>query len=541
VTKVLTVEQMQAVEQAADAAGLTYDKMMENAGRAIAEAILKKWPDAAAWNVAVVVGPGNNGGDGLVAGHYLAEAGAQISVYLTRERDEDDLNFKRIKTHEPLIAVAEQDQRWRVLSNLMASSDMVIDAVFGTGFKLPIKGTAKDVLARIGSELEKREQRPVMVAVDCPSGLDCDTGEIAGELLQADLTVTLAAAKIGQFNFPGADFVGELSVGDIGLDPAQEELATVPLDLADPSLVRTFVRPRPRNSHKGTFGTAVVTAGSVNFPGALALAGTAAYRVGAGLVTLASVKEIQVGLIGVLPEATWIILPDEMGVIAESAAEVLREALAKVSALLIGPGFGTERTTGAFLERLFASEEHGREEIGFIHTDTGPDEVSLPTCVIDADGLKLLSSMESWPDRIPHPSVLTPHPGEMSILTGMPIEDIQMDRLNVAASYAGKWGHVVILKGAFTVVASPDGRRALIPFATPALAHAGTGDVLAGAVTGLIAQGVEPYQAAVLGAYLHGRAGEMAADWHQSTAGVIAGDVADFLPFALAELAPEAA
>lgn len=537
-SKVLTVEQMQAVERAADAAGLTYDKMMENAGRAIAGAILEQWPDAASWKVVVIAGPGNNGGDGLVAAHYLAEAGAQISIYLTRDRGEDDLNFKRIKTHEPLVAVAEQDQRWRVLSNLMASSDLVIDAVFGTGFKLPIKGTAKDVLARVGSELQKRAQPPLIVAVDCPSGLDCDTGEIADEALRADLTVTLAAAKVGHFIFPGADFVGEISIGDIGLDPAQEELAAVPLDLADSSFVKTFVPPRPRDSHKGTFGTAVVAAGSVNFPGALALAGIAAYRVGTGLVTLASVREIQAGLIGVLPEATWIILPDEMGVIAESAAEVLREGLSKVSALLIGPGFGTERTTGAFLERLFASEEHGREGIGFLHTDTAPDEVSLPTCVIDADGLKLLSSLESWTDRIPHPSVLTPHPGEMSILTGLAIDEIQADRLEIAASYAGKWGHVVVLKGAFTIVAAPDGRRALIPFATPALAHAGTGDVLAGAATGLIAQGVEPYQASVLGAYLHGRAGELAADWHQSTAGVIASEVADFLPLSLAELQP---
>jgi hydroxyethylthiazole kinase-like uncharacterized protein yjeF len=538
VSKVLTVEQMQAVEQAADAAGLTYAKMMENAGHAIAEAILDHWPDVASWSVAVIVGPGNNGGDGLVAAHYLAEAGAKISIYLTRERGEDDLNFQRIKELEPLVAVAEQDQRWRVLSNLMASSDLVIDAVFGTGFKLPIKGTAKDVLARAGSELQKRAQPPLIVAVDCPSGLDCDTGEIADEALRADLTVTLAAAKVGHFIFPGADFVGEILIGDIGLDPAQEELAAVSLDLADPSFVKAIVPPRPRDSHKGTFGTAVVAAGSVNFPGALALAGTAAYRVGTGLVTLASVKEIQAGLIGVLPEATWIILPDEMGVIAESAAEVLREGLSRVSALLIGPGFGTERTTGAFLERLFASEEHGREGIGFLHTGAAPEEVSLPTCVIDADGLKLLSSLENWPDRIPHPSVLTPHPGEMSILTNLAIDEIQADRLDIAASYAGKWGHVVVLKGAFTVVAAPDGRRALIPFATPALAHAGTGDVLAGAVTGLIAQGVGPYQAAVLGAYLHGRAGELAADWHQSTAGVLASEVADFLPLSLAELLP---
>jgi hydroxyethylthiazole kinase-like uncharacterized protein yjeF len=536
VSKVVTVEQMRSIEQAANAAGLTYDQMMENAGRAIASVIMERWPEVGSWKVVILVGPGNNGGDGLVVGHYLAEAGAQLSLYLTREREEDDTNLVRIKKHEPLVAIAEQDQRWRVLSNLMASSDMVIDAVFGTGFKLPLKGTPKEVLERAQGELGKRKRLPVIVAVDCPSGLDCDTGEIAPEALSADLTVTLAAAKAGQFVFPGAAHVGDLVVGDISLDPDQDELSAVKLDLADAAFVAPLVPARPRNSHKGTFGQVVVAAGSVNFPGAVALAGTAAYRVGAGLVTLASIKEIYSGLIGALPEATWLILPEETGVIAESAAEVLRAGLEKKTALLIGPGFGTEPTTGAFLDRLLASKNYGRAGIGFIPANEPHAQTKLPPCVVDADGLKLLVELDGWQERLPHHSILTPHPGEMAVLTGLEVEAIQADRLQVAAKYALEWGHIVILKGAYTIVAAPDDRMALIPFATSALAHAGTGDVLAGAVAGLLGQGVEPFFAAVLGAYLHGRAGEMAGEWHQTTAGVMAGDVADFLPLALAEL-----
>jgi hydroxyethylthiazole kinase-like uncharacterized protein yjeF len=536
VSKVVTVEQMRSIEQAANAAGLTYDQMMENAGRAIASVIMERWPEVGSWKVVILVGPGNNGGDGLVVGHYLAEAGAQLSLYLTREREEDDTNLVRIKKHEPLVAIAKQDQRWRVLSNLMASSDMVIDAVFGTGFKLPLKGTPKEVLERAQGELGKRKRLPVIVAVDCPSGLDCDTGEIAPEALSADLTVTLAAAKAGQFVFPGAAHVGDLVVGDISLDPDQDELSAVKLDLADAAFVAPLVPARPRNSHKGTFGQVVVAAGSVNFPGAVALAGTAAYRVGAGLVTLASIKEIYSGLIGALPEATWLILPEETGVIAESAAEVLQAGLEKKTALLIGPGFGTEPTTGAFLDRLLASKNYGRAGIGFIPANEPHAQTKLPPCVVDADGLKLLVELDGWQERLPPHSILTPHPGEMAVLTGLEVEAIQADRLQVAAKYALEWGHIVILKGAYTIVAAPDDRMALIPFATSALAHAGTGDVLAGAVAGLLGQGVEPFFAAVLGAYLHGRAGEMAGEWHQTTAGVMAGDVADFLPLALAEL-----
>ncbi|MFN2273849.1 MAG: NAD(P)H-hydrate dehydratase, partial [Anaerolineales bacterium] len=439
-----------------------------------------------------------------------------------------------------LIAVAEQDQRWRVLSNLIASSDMVIDAVFGTGFRLPIKGTSQDVLKRAAAELAKRAAPAVVVAVDCPSGLDCDTGEIASEAIRADLTVSLAAAKVGLFKFPGANYVGELSIGDIGLDPEQEEIRSIKFDLADESFVNPLMPPRPRDSHKGTFGTVVITAGSINFPGAAVLAGTAAYRIGAGLVTLATVKDVQLGMMGALPEATWLILPDEMGVIAENAAEILQQGLRKATALLIGPGFGTDRTTRAFLDRLLTSGEIGRDKIGFLHGEsTSAGKTSLPPCVVDADGLKLLAGVEDWPDRLPQISVLTPHPGEMSNLTGLEIDEIQSERVRIASEYARQWRHVVILKGAFTIVAAPDGRQALIPFATSALAHAGTGDVLSGMVAGLVAQGMEPYSAAVLGAYLHGRAGELAAAWHQTTASVMAGDVADFIPLALTELTSE--
>jgi len=537
VSKVVTVEQMQVIEKAANASGLSYDQMMENAGRSIAEAVLDRWPEAAGWKVLVLAGPGNNGGDGLVAGHYLAEAGAQVSVYLTRERDESDPNFVRMKAHEGLIAVAGQDQRWRVLNSLIESCDLLLDAVLGTGFKLPIKGSPQEVLERARAGLEKRAERPIVVAVDCPSGLDCDSGEAADETLQASLTVTLAAAKVGHFLFPGADFVGELLIGAIGLDEDQPELKAVKLGLADAGYAARLVPERPRQSHKGTFGTVVVAAGSVNFPGALALAGSAAYRVGTGLVKLASVREIQTGLIGALPEATWLILPDETGVIAESAADILREGLTRISALLVGPGLGTERTTGAFLDRLLADGNRSREGIGFLHAADAVEEPPLPRCVVDADGLKLLAGLEDWQERLPEGSVLTPHPGEMAALTGLPVAEIQSDRLATAAEYAGRWGHVVILKGAFTVVAAPDGRIALVPFATPALAHAGTGDVLAGAVAGLLAQGMDAFEAAVLAAFLHGRAGELAAEWHQTTASVLAGDVADFLPLAIAELA----
>jgi hydroxyethylthiazole kinase-like uncharacterized protein yjeF len=542
VKKIVTVRQMRAIEQAADASGLTYEQMMENAGRAIAAEILERFPNVADMRVAILVGPGNNGGDGLVTGHYLSEGGAQVGAYLFGEREEGDQNLARLKSEGGLIAESSEDQRWRVLTNLVDSADVLIDALLGTGTSLPLRGEIKKGLQRVGAALERLGGRPYVVAVDCPSGLDCDSGEVAAEALCADLTVTLAAAKVGLVQFPGANYVGELVIADIGIPQEQKELSGVELEMPTPDVLRDWLPKRPRDAHKGTFGRLIVNAGSVNYPGAAVLAGEAAYRVGAGLVTMAVPASIQVLIVGTLPEATWLLLPHEMGVVAEAAKEILAEELKGTEALLVGPGFGREEATKSYLEALFGGRVPSkRHPIGFV-TETTPEETQqpnpLPPCIVDADALNLLSELEDWPKRLPAGTILTPHPGEMSRLTGEAVSEIQADRLGCARRWATQWGQVVVLKGAFTVVASPDGRAALIPFATAALARAGTGDVLAGAISGLRAQGLAPFEAAVLGAYLHGRAGEIAAEYAGTSASVLAGDVASALAEAIAEIGP---
>jgi hydroxyethylthiazole kinase-like uncharacterized protein yjeF len=535
--KIVTVEKMRAIEKTAEASGLTYELMMENAGRAVAEAIQEHWPDFSGMNVLILVGTGNNGGDGLVAGHYLAQAGAEVHVYLTRERTEEDANYLRLEKQACQITNAEADPNWQTLREMVNHADMILDAVLGTGFQLPLKGVAKDLLGLVKNELQLRDRLPVVVAVDCPSGLDCDTGQIAEETLFCDLTVTLAAAKPGLISFPGANAVGQLVVADIGIKADQEEFADVDLELASSDVVKSWLPARPKDAHKGTFGRALIVAGSVNFPGSVVLAGLGAYRVGAGLVTLAVPAPIQPMLVPQLPEATWIVLPHEMGVIAEGAEIVLKEELETTQALLLGPGFGQDPATETFLER-FLSMAAGisRGMIGFLHSEERERApISLPPCVVDADGLKLLKRIPNWPNLLPRPSVLTPHPGEMAVLTDLPKDEIQKDRVGAAKGWAKRWGHVVVLKGAFTVIAAPDGRASVLPFATPGLARAGTGDVLAGAIVGFQAQGLAAYEAAVLGAFVHGRAGELAAEM-MGAASVLAGDVTDSLIEGMVEL-----
>jgi len=544
-TKVVTVAEMKAIEAAADRAGVSYATMMDAAGSAVAEHILARVASPASERVVVLCGPGNNGGDGLVAAGRLAEAGAQTAVYASGPLDEDDPKVQRLRAQSVFIADAANDQRWRVLKNLLGGVTVLVDAVFGTGARLPLSGKPGDLIKWAGKYLADRtDNPPQIVAVDCPSGLNCDTGELDANALAADVTVTFAAVKRGQFCYPGAEAVGDLVVADIGVgDLGLPELDAIEVELATPDVVRALLPERPSHAHKGTFGRALVAAGSVNYTGAAYLAGAAAYRVGAGLVTLAVPGPVHAALAGRLPEATWLMLPHEMGVVAAGAAEVIREAYSQSQALLVGPGFGTEKETGDFIRRWLGVDEAGgqrRGALGFVSSQTGPGELdassAMPPTVVDADALKLMSRIEGWPERLPRGAVLTPHPGEMSILTGLDKDAIQADRLEVARKYAMQWGHVVVLKGAYSIVAAPDGRATLQPFATAALARAGTGDVLAGVIAGLLAQGLASYEAAVAGAYLHGLAGVLAAQALGSTASVLAGDVLEGLIEAMREL-----
>jgi NAD(P)H-hydrate epimerase len=530
---------MRQIEKAADKSGLSYAQMMENAGAAVADEIEKLAGSISGKRIVLLVGSGNNGGDALVAGHYLAETGAIVSGYLIKELPEDDPNLKRLTERGLLMAVANQDQRARVLSNQIQSADIIVDGILGTGFRLPLKGGAKDVLGRVRRELRRRENAPLVVAVDCPSGLDCDTGEVAEETLEANLTVTLAAAKPGLMRFPGAEYVGRIVIGDIGIPSDQEELATVTEEIASKEMVRAWMPARPKDAHKGTFGRVVVTAGSINYPGAAALAGVAAYRVGAGLVTMAVPGNIQPLIATLLPEATWLVLPHELGAIAESAADVLAGEMEGTDVLLLGPGFGTDATTGRFIKRLLESQRaSSKGKIGFRSEDlkSGEPQNPLPPCIVDADGLKLLAEIDDWHKLLPEQSILTPHPGEMAVITGEDKSLIQKDRDKTAVKWAKKWGHIVVLKGANTVVGAPDGASTTLPFATAALARAGTGDVLAGAIAGLRAQGVSAYKAAILGGFLHGMAGEYAAEIVGSEVSVLAGEIAEALPNVIADL-----
>lgn len=561
--KLVTVEQMRAIEQATDAAGTSYDEMMQYAGQAVAETVKQLLErGGSGQRVAVLVGPGNNGGDGLVAACVLAEeTDAEVGCYLLKARTDDDEVYIEAREAGVFIATAEDDTRWRVLKNLVGSADIVVDALLGTGARLPIEGDLQKLLTHAANAITNPplavdewipptvwpalpvgspQHGKLVVAVDCPSGLDSDTGELDPVAIPADYTVTFAAAKRGQVIFPGARAVGELIVADIGTPDDLAELEAIDLDLASAALIKGLLPARSIDSHKGTYGRTAVIAGSINYVGAASLASEAAYRAGTGLVTAAVPASIHAALAAGLREATWILLPQDMGVISEEAVNVLQDELGEVNAVLLGPGLGHEEATDAFIRRLFQGQQRAhRGSLGFGNRAEAAEasederfEFNAPL-VIDADGLNLLSRIDDWWTTLPEGTVLTPHPGEMARLSQLEMDAIQADRIGIARAKAADWGCVLALKGAYTVVAAPDGRTVVIPIATDALATAGTGDVLSGCIAGFASQGLDPFDAAVVGAYVHGIAGRLAGEGGSSRS-TVAGDVLAALSHALA-------
>jgi hydroxyethylthiazole kinase-like uncharacterized protein yjeF len=541
--KFMSVAEMQAVEKESDASGWTYPQMMEDAGGGLADTVEDIYGDLKGEGVLGLVGSGNNGGDTLVALAQLAGQGWQASAYIVRPRPKQDPLLDRFQKAGGILHELKNDPDFKSLSDLVSRHALLLDGVLGTGIHLPLKGEVARALAAVQKVLADSADAPIVVAVDVPSGVDCDSGEAAPETLSADMTVTMAAVKHGLLKFPAYNKVGDLTVVGIGLPEGGETLdawKVVTRFVADEDYVRSVMPQRALDAHKGTFGTALVVAGSINFTGAVLLSGEAAYRAGTGLVTACVPAPLHTVLAGQLPEATWVLLPHEMGVVAAEAAEVVLENLGRATAMLVGCGFGQEDTTARFLERLIGAEAGSdHHHIGFMpaaRSEKGDEKSHLPPLVIDADGLKLLARIQNWHKFLPAPAVLTPHPGEMSVLTGLSSDEIQTDRIQIAERFSRQWGHVVVLKGAFTVVAEPEGRTALIPVASPALARAGTGDVLAGLVTGLRAQGMPAFEAAVAGAWIHAQAGIRAAEILGATACVLAGDVLGAVPDVMTDL-----
>ncbi len=510
--KIVTAEQMRHIEEECAKISIPPDVLMENAGKAFAEEV-KKLTGIERQHFLCLVGPGNNGGDGLVAARYLREWGAEASVYLCASRASSDKNYELVARRGVACIDGTNDPHLAQFDRLLSKSTVIIDALFGTGKVRPLTGVYAHVLDKVA---DARRGKPLrIISLDLPSGLDANTGAIDSHTPCADDTITLGFPKLGLFNFPGAERVGRLSVVDIGIPARLADEISV--ELLTNEWAKSVLPKRSLSANKGTFGKVLVVAASINYIGAAYLACEGALRVGAGLVTLATAASLQSILAAKLTEVTYLPLPEsEPSIISPEAAEVLQLHLAEYDVLLVGCGLGQSPSVVDFLGSLLSKKR-------------------LPRLVLDADALNMLAKIPDWWQKLPRDAILTPHPGEMARLANMTIEAVQFDRLGTAQKTSQKWQKIVVLKGAYTVVAEPGGQVRISPFANPGLASAGTGDVLSGAIAGLLGQGLSYFDAASLGVYLHGKVGEMVKS-RLGDAGMVASDLLPELPRAINQL-----
>jgi ADP-dependent NAD(P)H-hydrate dehydratase / NAD(P)H-hydrate epimerase len=507
--KIVSVAQMRALEAAAFAAGISEVELQRQAGTAVAEEVYRCLEPGG--RVVVLVGHGNNGRDGAVAAGWLLGRGVRVDLVLAPRHAVtlDELADLRAKG---AATVASDDPQ--AIRGVLGGATLAVDALAGIG----VKGALREPLKSLARELNAFGERLRIVALDLPSGVDADTGEVPGEAVWADSTVTLGGVKQGLLRFPAAERVGLLIPREIEIPPAAD--SELPYTALDAAKLGRLVPPRPLDAHKYRFGRVLVIAGSDHFLGAPVLSAGGAARVGAGLVTVGSTRDVRLNVAAHLPEVTFT-ATDIRSADGATAATALEPYLRSHASVVIGPGLGRGPSITAFVAEVLRLR---------------PREHRL---VVDADGLTALAEISDWPSLLGPNAVLTPHSGELERLVGQP-PDATEPAWQHAGRLAQQWGCVLVAKGPFTCVAAPDGRVGVWPRANPALATGGTGDVLAGLTAGLLGQGAPVWEAAQLAVGVHALAAEKVVRDHRWRT-LLASDLLDAVPATLRTLADAAA
>lgn len=513
--KIVNTEQMRQFENAQVDAGVSLDQLMENAGLAIARSISNLLDGTRGKRVVVLVGQGNNGGDGMVAAKYLTDWGAVVTLYLTSPTKREDKFSECIERRIRVVDAKDDLEHWQ-LASYVSLADVVVDAVLGIGGRAQLPPNLLSIF-KVLNDAHPAKSLCRYVAIDIPTGVDADTGQCDKFAFDATNTFALGYPKLGSILFPGASKVGKLETIPIGLTNAEDQ--NINVDLIDPEYASKVLPSRKPNGHKGSYGEVLVIGGSKEYVNAPTLVAAAAYRSGAGLVKSALPQNVYSITATSLLEQIFVPLPSSSdGGISKKAAAITQANLQNAGSSVIGPGLGTSYETKAFLQSLLLNN-------------------SMITCpvVIDADALNFLAGTYNWESQLMLKSILTPHPREMSRLLSRSVEEIQADRIGAASFAATKWQQIVVLKGAHTVIASPEGSIAVSPHINPALSTAGTGDVLAGLIGGLATQVPSMFDAAVCGVFVHGLAAER---WSKinGDAGLLASDLLSLIPKALNDL-----
>ena len=531
--KVVTAAEMRQIDQdTIEGIGIPGIVLMETAGSAIVRAIEQHYPTCQ--RIGIFAGKGNNGGDGIVIARQLAHIGRDVRLFLVSPPDsftgEVQTNLqiaKRLTASFGLPAAPKGGLRIEEILteealgsdtslNHLTSCELLVDAIFGTG----LRGTVRDPIAAVINAINSLSI-PIL-SVDLPSGLDADTGHPLGTCVRADRTVTIGLPKRGLLMYPGAELAGKLEVIDIGFPEQVVDAQDITVNWTTAAQASQWIPPRPLFSHKGSYGRVLVVAGSTGMTGAAALASEAALRAGAGLVTLGTPKHLNPILEGLLPEVMTLPLPEtDAGSLSVSAtASILEFAIKTKSILAIGPGLSQHPETVSFVHQLIRENREQGLDLRM---------------VIDADGLNALAHVRETLSLFNSDAVLTPHPGEMARLTSTSVPVLEKDRISTAQQFASKYGVTLVFKGAPTVTSTPNGNLWVNSTGNPGMATGGMGDVLTGVIAGLMAQGIPSENAAALGVYLHGLAGDIVAE-RSGMPGLIASDVLKAVPEAIFSL-----
>ncbi len=512
--KVATVQKMREMDARAmreyEIPGVV---LMENAGLRVVEEIKKMYPSKSLRAV-IVCGRGNNGGDGFVIARHLMNLGSQVTVYaMALEKDyrgDALINFCILNHMKAEVKHILKEEDLSLLVKDLSKANLVVDALLGTGLDSEVRGLMGGVIDRIN------DSATPVISVDIPSGIQADTGEVLGRAVRAVKTVTFALSKQGLFLYPGAEYTGEVSIGDISMPREIMEDPELTVNLTTPEFVRKCLPERPAYSHKGTYGRILIMGGSPGLTGAVAMAGEAALRCGSGLITAGVPAGLNPVLEVKLTEVMTLPLPEtETQGISSRALEPVLTRLKQCDAAGFGPGVSPEEEARAFLEGLIR-------------------ETPVPL-VIDAGGLTLLAENIEILQEAAHPLVLTPHPGEMAGILKTSAAEVEKNRLETAKSFARSWKVTLVLKGVPTITALPSGEAYINTTGNAGMASGGTGDVLTGIIVSLIGQGAAPEEAAVSGVYLHGLAGDLAAEY-RGEPGLAATDLIENLPLVLKDL-----
>jgi NAD(P)H-hydrate epimerase len=509
--KVVTGETMQQMDRRTiDELGISGLTLMENAGRSCVDAIIAEFGTKK--SAVVVAGKGNNGGDGFVIARLLAAQGWQVHVYLLCHPEEvgGDAAVNLQLVDVPLITVCAEPGTLKPHLKAFDTTGVIVDAILGTGLKSEVRGIYAEAI-----ELVNAAKAPVF-AVDIPSGVDAATGKILGIAVRADRTVTFAAAKLGTILYPGAELCGRLTVAHIGI-PEVVVSEAPGVEFIDRAAAGRLLKPRKRQTHKGQCGHCLIVAGSTGKTGAAAMAANSAVRAGAGLVTVAVPATLNPIMEVKTTEPMSQALSDGgSGFLGSDAFDAIMAAIAGKEVLAIGPGLGTTPETSALVCHVVS-------------------EAPLPL-IIDADGLNALAAQpDALALRKAADVILTPHPGEMARLAGVTVTEVERDRIGIAREFSSKYQVFLLLKGARTVIAAPNGDVAINGSGNPGMASGGMGDVLTGILAALVAQGYSPFAACCLGAFIHGFSADLVAA-EKGEIGISAVDVQEMLPFAFKKL-----